>query len=217
MIAHYEITQGTEEWERLRYGKIGGTRAKGLFAKGDDLLLELLGEHTEQITIDYEGWQSAAMIRGTELEPIARKRVSEVVGVDFVECGWLQCEENPLLGISPDGISSDETIALEVKCTGNKNHVKAIRANEIPLEYLNQCLHYFTVNPKLEKLYFAMFRPENLKKQLFIKVVTRETEINLGTQAKPVFDTVQNWVNKSKELAKELQIQLDNELINFGF
>jgi hypothetical protein len=62
-----------------------------------------------------------------------------------------------------------------------------------------------------------MFRPENLKKQLFIKVVTRETEINLGTQAKPLFDTVQNWVNKSKELAKELQIQLDNELLNFGF
>jgi predicted phage-related endonuclease len=157
------------------------------------------------------------MIRGTELEPIARKRVSESVGVEFLECGWLQCEEIPLLGISPDGISPCNTMALEVKCTGNKNHVKAIRANEIPLEYLSQCLHYFTVNPKLEKLYFAMFRPENQKKQLFIKVVTRETEINLGTQAKPLFDTVQNWVVKSKELAKELAIQLDNELINFGF
>lgn len=217
MIAYYDIKQGTDEWERIRYGKIGGTRAKGLHTKGDDLLIELLSEHTEEIDIDYNKFISDAMMRGMVLEPIAREKLGDSVGVEFIECGWLQCEENPLLGISPDGITICETMACEIKCTGNKNHVKAIRANEIPNEYIHQCLHYFTINPKLLKLYFAMFRPENMKKQLFIKILTRESEINLGTPAKPIFDTVQNWVNKSKESASELQQQLNDELINFGF
>lgn len=213
MTAHYSITQGTEEWDRIRYGKIGGTRSGGLFIESDNLLFELLSEHTEEITIDYDEFISSDMMRGRELEPLAREEMSKYIGIEFIECGWLQSDEFPLLGISPDGISHDETVCIELKCPANKAFCKAVYYDAIPKEYINQCLHYFTVNPKLQELYFGMFRPENKKKQLFVKRLTKDSEIKIGRSVKPVRD----WVKLAQETAETLQKELDVMINNFGF
>ena len=49
MIAHFEIEQGSEEWLKIRYAKIGGTRSGGLFVESETLAIELLGEIIEEI------------------------------------------------------------------------------------------------------------------------------------------------------------------------
>lgn len=217
MIARYDITQGSEEWLRIKWAKIGGTLSKGLFVKSDTLLDEILSEINEDFELGDEPYESSDMIRGTELEPIGRKELSKYIGIELLECGWLQCEEIPLLGISPDGISEDETVSAEIKCPARKKHTTTIRTNEIPSDNIHQCLHYFTVNHKLERHYFCSFRPENKLKPLFVKMLTRDSEINLGTKAKPVIKPISEWVKLAKQEAALLltQIAEANEKLSF--
>lgn len=210
------IEQGTIEWHEARYRKIGGSTSKGLFVKGDTLMIDLLGQFLEDFEHE-DGFVSDAMERGNELEEYAVRALNEYTGLQFNATGWLQCEEIPLLGISPDGITEDNLYSCETKCPGRKKHTETILSNEIPLDYLHQCLHYFTVNPYLEKHFFVSFRPENTVKSLFVKELTRESEINLGTKARPVIKTVSEWVEIAKEKAIALQERIDSKIKELEF
>ena len=211
MKAHYEVIQGTEEWHILRHGKIGGSTSKELFVASNTLLYQILSETIEPYVYE-ETYSTPAMDRGVELEPFARKNLSQYIGVELQQCGWLQCEEIPILGISPDGISADETISAEIKCPQAKKHTQTICEDEIPQDNIHQCLHYFTVNPNLQKHYFCSFRPENELKTMFVKELTRESLINLGTKAKPVIKSVADWVAIAKQNAIELQDNTKKEM-----
>lgn len=215
MLARFDIQQGSIEWHELRNSKIGGSTSKGLFVKSDTLLIELLSESIEKFELK-DSYSSDDMLRGQELEPIAREKASKLLGVDFIECGWLQCEENYLLGISPDGITIDFTEAIEIKCPAKKKHTQTILLNEIPSDNIFQCLHYFTVNPHLQKLHFVSFRPESIK-TLFLKTITRESIIDLGTKAKPNKKTVTEWVEIAKAEAEKLRVDLENAIDKLSF
>jgi hypothetical protein len=216
MIAHYEIEQGSEEWYKIRYAKIGGTLSKGLFIKSDTLLEDVLSELCEEFDLK-DSYQNESMVRGSELEPEARKALSLYLGIELLETGWLQCEENEFLGISPDGITECETITAEIKCPASKKHLQTIRNNDIPNDNIHQCLHYFTVNPKLEKHYFCSYRPENIYKPIFVKELTRTSLIDLGTKSKPNVKTVEEWVAIAKQEAQELKEQIKIELTKLEF
>lgn len=207
MIARFDIIQGSAEWHELRYGKIGGSTSKGLFVKSDTLLDEILSEHLEPFELEDDAYMSAEMVRGCELEPMARLAASQYASVEFLECGWLQCEENGLLGISPDGITNDYKISVETKCPSKKKHTTTIRTGEIPSDNIHQCLHYFTINPHLEKHLFVSFRPESVK-PLFVKELFRYSMIDLGTKSKPLIKSVNEWVKIAKENADNLKLEL---------
>ena len=202
------VKQGTPEWHEVRYRKVGGSTSKGLFVKGNTLRNELIGQFLEDFE-DVDNYLSADMERGNELEPYAIKELNKYTGLEFNNAGWLQCEEIPLLGISPDGITDDDKHSAEAKCPARKKHTETILNGGIPLDHLHQCLHYFTVNPKLETHTFASFRPENKIKPLYCYAITRNCEINLGTKAKPVLKKVSEWVEIAKDNAKKLQIDID--------
>jgi hypothetical protein len=215
MKIHYNIKQGSDEWHRLRYAKIGGTRSKGLFVKSDTLKIELLAEMTEDY-YDEDGFQSAEMMRGQDLEPLAIEQLEQFTGVKFNRVGWID-SDIPNVGISPDGIDETETICCEVKCPSKKRHMETILEDAIPLDNLHQCVHYFTVNPKLTTLYFGSFRPENKLKPLFVKKLTRDSEVNLGTKARPVIKTVKEWVEIATIEATKLNQQLTADIERLKF
>lgn len=200
MIAHWDIQQGTEEWHRIRYRKIGGTRSKQLYENSDALLVELVGEHLEEFEMDLDSYESSDMIRGHELEPIALQRINDKFGLNLMPCGWLQNEDIPLLGYSPDGISEDLSIIAEIKCPAMKKHTATILNGIIPLDNINQCIHAFAVNDRLERLIFTSFRPESAI-QLFTYEITRESEVNIGTEKTPKVVTVKFAVDKLKAYA----------------
>lgn len=204
----YNILQGTADWFETRHGKITGTASKGLFVKSDTLLNEILSMHIEDWE-DEDSYTSAAMDRGNDLEPVARLELETELFISFEQLGFIQSETNALLGISPDGLSKCDTMACEIKCPGSKKHTATILANDIPSDNIHQCLHYFTVNSKLEKLYFASFRPENKVKPLWWKMITRDSEIDLGTKAKPVVKTVAEWVEIARDEAAMISVNLD--------
>jgi len=208
MIAYKDIIQGSEEWHAIKWGKIGGTLSKGLFVKSDTLLIDILSQRLEEFDF-IESFTSDAMERGNELEPEAREYLNQYTGLTFEEYGWLQSEKNELLGISPDGMTSDETMACEIKCFGRKKHMEVLLSQEIPLEHIAQCVHYFTVNPKLQKLYFIAYRPEAPKH--FIKELTRESMLNFGTKAKPVLESIDEAIKVALKEANTLLKQINEK------
>ena len=154
------------------------------------------------------------MQRGNELEPFAREYISTYVGVEFLETGWLQSEENELLGVSPDGITEDYKQSCEIKCLGRKAHYDILIENEIPLDKIPQCIHYFTVNPDLEKHYFIAFRPEAPKH--FIKELTRDSIVNIGTKAKPIKKTISECVEIARKNADKLLEKINKQKLAFN-
>lgn len=214
MIRFDEIEQGTLEWFELKWGKIGGTASKGLHTKGDTLFIDILSQHLEDFE-PTDSFTNDAMERGNELEPFAREYIGRYVSCEFEQSGWLQSEENELLGISPDGTTKDNTVCCEIKCFGRKKHTEVLLKDEIPLEYIHQCIHYFTVNPKLEKLYFIAFRPEAPKH--FVKELTLNSIVNIGTNSRPKAMTIEAVRDYSIEKANELlnRVKLEVESIKF--
>ena len=205
MINFKEIEQCSLEWHQIKWGKIGGTLSKGLFVNSDTLFLDILSQQLEEFEPS-ESFTSDAMQHGKDNEPFARAYLNEYTGLEFKETGWLECDENTLLGISPDGITEDEKTACEIKCFGRKKHIEVLFKNDIPLENIFQCIHYFTVNPKLEKLYFIAFRAESAKH--FIKELTLDTEINIGTKSRPRIMSIEAARDYSLEKAEELENKL---------
>lgn len=211
MKIFHNIEQGSTEWYELRHGKIGGTRSKQLFVKSDTLLIELLAEITEPYDEDSESYKSEAMENGQLLEPQARLELEKYTGIEFLEVGWIQ-SDNELLGVSPDGISKCATIGCEIKCPEAKKHIKTCLSDEIPLDNINQCIHNFAVNSKLETFYFVSYRPESIK-PLFVKKLTRESLVNIGTEAKPNIQPIGVVVAMIYQLTEKLQQKI-NESIN---
>jgi hypothetical protein len=214
MIKHNTI-QGTPEWLELRWGKITGTASKGLFVKSDTLLIDLIAQNTEDWEME-DSYVSNDMIRGSELEVYAREAISDELFISFKEVGFLQNAAIPILCISPDGISEDDTIMLEIKCPKAKKHTETLLANEIPSDNIHQVLHYFTVNPKLETMYFVSYRPESKVKSLWYKALTKDSEIDLGTKAKPNIKTVAEWVEIARNEAGKLNHELNMALLKLN-
>lgn len=236
MINYKEIEQNTPEWHQIKWGKIGGTLSKGLFVDSDTLFIDILSQHIEEYNDDdEEGYQSASMIRGKELEPRAIEYAEKYTGIKFNSTGWLQSEENRLLGISPDGISDCEEYGVESKCLSRKEHTAILVENKTPKEKISQIVHYFTVNPKFKKVFFIAFRPESMKP--FIEEFTRESVVDMGwkkkieievigakgTPIKPKTETVidwrtiDEWTKISIRKADELDVKIKETINKLSF
>lgn len=209
-MIRYDIIQGSDEWHHIRYGKITGTSSSGLFKDTDTLFIHLLSCNLEGYAPEKPAFENDAMIRGKELEPFARMEISRKTGIKFKEVGWIDNDDIPIIGISPDGISDCETIQIECKCLSKENHTEIIISKDIPLKYIHQCLHAFTVNEKLKSLHFGSFRPES-KIRLFHKELNLESIINIGTKSKPIMGTVNEFSIKARQTAIKL-----NEQINYS-
>jgi hypothetical protein len=179
MKIHKEIQQGSIEWLELKHAKIGGTLSAGLFVDSDTLYQEILFQSMEDFEYE-DGYVSDAMQRGTDLEPFAIQEMEAILNIKFDTFGLLQSDECEILVCSPDGLTSDYKIAIETKCLGRKAHGKIILENEIPKDKIAQLVHYFTVNEKLEKLYFVSYRPENKITPIWYKELKRDSLVSIG-------------------------------------
>lgn len=210
MKTNYNIIQRSEDWFTVKHAKIGGTRSG---VKEQTLLPEIVAELTEPY-YESDGFTSSAMQRGIDLEPLARETLEAELFIQFKECGWIQSEDNDLLGISPDGISECETIMAEFKCPSAKKHMEQVLSKDILPEYIDQLIHAFVVNDKLEKHYFCSFRPENTKKPLWYRELTLDSTVNVGTLARPVIATIKDEVAKRKEAWKEFRVKVYETIEN---
>lgn len=137
------MEQGSEEWFKFRLGKVSASRVADLMAKTksgyaasrknymSELLCQRLTGQRE------EGFTSAAMQRGIDVEPIARGRYEVEADVLVVETGCIAHPHIDDFVASPDGLVGDDG-SLEIKCPNTATHIDFIKTGKIPMRYQHQ-------------------------------------------------------------------------------
>jgi putative phage-type endonuclease len=82
---------------------------------------------------------NAAMIRGTEQEPIARAAYEAHSGVFVDQLGFVPHPTIKWLGASPDGLVGHEGL-VELKNPNSATHLQYRKAGKVPTKYKNQMM-----------------------------------------------------------------------------
>jgi len=134
-----ELEQGSQAWHDYRLSKIGGSECPIICGISPhrspySLWLEKMGLYTQEVT--------SAMQRGTDMEPVARKRFNEQYG-KFTPA-VVEHDTIPWMSASLDGIDIHHKCLLEIKCTSAKNHSR-MKMDDIPLSWMYQVQHQLIV------------------------------------------------------------------------
>lgn len=178
----HHCEQRTAEWFECRRGRLTGSVAGDITAKGRDsgeavkrrdLRMRLALERLTGKCLDSGGgYQSAAMKRGTELEPEARAMYEAISGRMVSEVGFVAsgCGR---LGYSPDAVVVDAdfriTHVLELKCPEWAAHLGYLQTGgKIGKDYEAQVAHGFLVTgcDSLDWMSYHPDFPEKLQHKL---------------------------------------------------
>jgi putative phage-type endonuclease len=132
------MQQQSDEWFNSRLGKVTASRISDVMTKTKsgpsasrkNYMMQLLCERLTGRKED--GFTSAAMLRGTELEAIARSAYEVDKSVMVKEVGFVSCPfaEIAMAGASPDGLVDDDGL-VEIKCPNTAQHVEFLRTGKI--------------------------------------------------------------------------------------
>lgn len=145
-----DVEQRSEAWFAARTGRLTASQAADMMAKplksgGEpaakrDLRLRLA---LERITgrPEEEGFVSADMRRGTELEPAALSAYEVLTGTLVFPVGFCQHNELPI-GCSPDGVIDGFVGGLELKCPKSATHLGYLKdPGALRRDYCWQIIH----------------------------------------------------------------------------
>jgi putative phage-type endonuclease len=140
-----EVIQGTQEWHRLRLGKVTASRIKDVMATIKSGEAATRKNYRAQLVAERlsgyptESFTSSAMQWGTEHEPIARGHYEVVTGLDVVQVAFIDHPEIEMAGASPDGLVGEDGL-IEIKCPNTATHIDYLLTKSIPTEYQLQML-----------------------------------------------------------------------------
>lgn len=187
------MEQHSDEWFAARNGRVTASRVKDVMTKGrsgapsatrQNYMMQLL---CERLTGKREeGFTSAAMARGTELEPVARSAYEVDKGVMTVETGLIIHPKIDGFAASPDGLVGDRGM-IEIKCPNTATHVATLQSGKHDPQYEWQMLaqlacagrdwnDFVTFDDRLpDELQYACFRFERDE----VRIRQMESEVKL--------------------------------------
>lgn len=185
MIVH-RFAQRSEEWYRIRAGRLCGSRAGDMLAalkKGSgeaagrrnlraQLVLERLTGRPQE-----SPYQSRAMLDGIAREADAAGFYEAITGELLEPIGFCAHEEL-LAGCSPDGVIGDGEGIVEIKSPLPATHLDYLRTGTVPGDYQAQVLHnlWITGARWCDWLSFHPEFPERLRVKL-VRIERDETRI----------------------------------------
>lgn len=137
------MIQGSEEWHAARLGCVTASRVADVMAKTKsgpaaarkNYMMELL---CQRLTGQREeGFTSAAMQRGIDMEPLARSAYEIETGEIVTEAAFVLHPQAKHFGASPDGLVGNDGL-LEIKCPNTAQHVEFIRTGKPDARYIWQ-------------------------------------------------------------------------------
>ena len=150
------IKQNTQEWLELRKSHIGASDAPIILGQSPWKTAFQLWE--EKLGLREPQQINAAMMRGHELEQIARSAYSKHTGV-MVEPEVVFHTEKEWMMASLDGLSLDRSIVVEIKCPGEIDHNIAAQG-KVPAKYYAQLQHQLAVIG-LKRLHYFSYREDS--------------------------------------------------------
>lgn len=172
MVHYHNIDQNSEDWHKIRLGRLTASNATAIGANGTGLITYCKKLAIEIITNKREEtYTSEAMVRGTELEPLALSAYEFETGNKVKTIGFVTNCDYYNSGCSPDGLvdkdkSNDGEGGIEIKFRNKEKHLSLIvgETKEIPFNQIQMNL-LFTERKWWD---FISFNPE-FDKPLFIK------------------------------------------------
>lgn len=174
----HDVEQNTDEWLKLRVGKLTGSAASKVMANygkafgepAKKLAISLAREMVTGKASLVESYSNARMERGHEQEPIARALYEELTFTDVTNGGFF---EDGRLGCSPDGLVSDNG-SIEIKSVLDHVHYNSIKRNAVDPAYKWQVLfnHKLMGRDWIDFVSYCADYPED--SQLFIYRVQKE-------------------------------------------
>jgi putative phage-type endonuclease len=137
--------QRTEEWFGERLGKVTASRVADVLARTKSGPSTSRANYAAELVAERltgrraEGFTSAAMQRGTDLEPLARDAYSFISGNTVVEAGFVPHPTIDMSGASPDGLIGDDGL-VEIKCCGAARHIAVLKGDPAEDRYVKQML-----------------------------------------------------------------------------
>jgi len=198
------IEQGSEAWKLLKVGKVSASRMADLLAKTNSgasasrakYMAQLLCERmTGQPT---EFFTTAAMQRGTEIEPIARAAYEAENLTSVEQIAWVEHPTIPMAGCSPDGFVGEHGL-IEIKCKEIHNHLDSILNDRIDPDHQAQMMWQMCVTGRqwCDYVCFDDRAPEGL--QLFVKRLHRDEE-----KIKQMEDEVRTFLKDLESMIQKL-------------
>jgi putative phage-type endonuclease len=205
LAAYIGIEQGTEEWLKIRLGKVTASGVADVLAKTKSGVSASRGNYLIKLAIQRvtgvveEGFTNDAMQWGKDNEPQARVAyevasgnfVDQVAFVDHPTIAWF--------GASPDGLVNQDGL-VEIKCPNSATHWSYIKDDGPPIKYYIQMQAQMACTGR-SWCDFVSFDPRMPERsRLFIKRVMREDAYIAGMEAevKKFLDEVAVEVNLMK-------------------
>ena len=176
MKIYDEMIQGSEDWLRVRKGRLTASQmSKVLTATGklsaqwEKLAIKLAAECVKPE-------EAPAFLgnihtdRGHEFEPVARDWFTSWSGLDVRTVGFVTKDENPVLGCSPDALiyrGKRPVAGLEIKCPLVETHALYHYDDTLPDQYRQQ-VHGSMVVTGLRKWWFMSY---NEGTEPFVKLI----------------------------------------------
>lgn len=170
-----DLEQGTAEWLAWRRGGIGASDMPTIMGENPwKTASQLLDEKCSEL----QPGSSAAMARGSALEPEARSFFETKIGLQMmpaclqsVSAGWLRC--------SVDGMAADWSRVVEIKC-GESVYRKTALSRQVPPYYVGQLQHILAVT-NLASIDFWCYLPGRPEVHLVVprdeNYITRLVEV----------------------------------------
>lgn len=204
------IEQGSEAWKLLKVGKVSASRMADLLAKTKSgasasrakYMAQLLCERmTGQPT---EFFTTAAMQRGTEIEPIARAAYEAENLTSVEQIAWVEHPTIPFSGCSPDGLVGEHGL-IEIKCKEIHNHLDSILNDRIDPDHQAQMMWQMCVTGRqwCDYVCFDDRAPEGL--QLFVKRLHRDEEKikQMEDEVRTFLKDLENMIQKLNEIKEK--------------
>ena len=164
-MSNEELIQGSEDWFKVRMGKITASRLSDLMRKtkyGEStyktrLRMELA---IERITgKSTNTFMNQAMHDGVEREPDARTLFEAATQKEVALCGSFNHPTIPNTSASPDGLIRGENATLELKCPTHVTHARNILSDTMDARYQHQ-VQWQICCTESDFAYFASYHPD---------------------------------------------------------
>jgi putative phage-type endonuclease len=174
------IKQGSIEWHQQRLGRVTASRVADVIAKTksgystsrDNYMAQLVCERMTGTVA--ESFSNAAMVHGTDTEPLARAAYEDHADVLVDEVAMITHPTIEAAGASPDGLVGDVG-QLEIKCPNTATHIDTLLSQTVPGKYNTQMQWQMACTGR-QWCDFVSFDPRlPTELQLFVKRVPRDT------------------------------------------
>ena len=170
MIVYREIEQNTEEWLKIRVGRITGSKFPLIMKKGRNsewsqqalgYAYQIAAERIMRLNDDLI-YNNKYTDYGHQEEAVAREKLEIELLTDIEQVGFID-KVTGKIGCSPDGLTEDSLI--EIKCFQGKKFLKICNENKPIEDNVMQTIYNMWVTEKERGLlvYFNDYFPKPFK------------------------------------------------------